>query len=320
MGLLIVLIFVVVAALVFGLGMSWDRRDHRIEQLKERLELIQRAEKRQPRPSLALIRDDLMSEIPALNRWLDQMGRGTALRNWLRQAGMGMRPGKFVLLSAGLGLIGGMFGLVWLPWYGMLAAGGPAALLPYAWAKRQRSKRLATFEIQFPEAIDLLVRASRAGHPPGAALELIANEMPEPAASEFRQVFDQQRFGLPLRDCLMNLAERIPLVDVQFFATAMVIQRESGGNLAEILEKLAFIIRERRQIHRQVKTHTAQGRMTLYVLLGMAPILLIAMLFLSHDFVMPIFTDPIGRAMLGVATVLQIVGCFLLNKIVTIEV
>src|SRR6185437_7304880 len=108
-------------------------------------------------------------------------GRGTALRNWLRQAGMGMRPGKFVLLSAGLGLIGGMFGLVWLPWYGMLAAGGPAALLPYAWAKRQRSKRLATFETQFPEAIDLLVRASRAGHPPGAALELIANEMPEPA-------------------------------------------------------------------------------------------------------------------------------------------
>src|SRR6185312_16141883 len=124
------------------------------------------------------------------------------------------------------------------------------------------------------------------------ALELIANEMPEPIAGEFRQLFDQQRFGLPLRDCLLNLAERIPLVDVQFFATSMIIQRESGGNLAEILEKLSHLIGERVKIMRQVKTHTAQGRMTMWVLV----------------------------AMLGGAAVMQIIGIFLLRKIVAIEV
>src|SRR6185437_11410523 len=137
---------------------------------------------------------------------------------------------------------------------------------------------------------------------------------------EFRQLFDQQRFGLPLRDCLLNLAERIPLVDVQFFATSMIIQRESGGNLAEILEKLSHLIRERVKIMRQVKTHTAQGRMTMWVLVAMAPVMLIVMLFLNRSLTLPLFQDPMGQAMLGGAAVMQIIGIFLLLKIVAIEV
>ncbi len=310
----------VMVALVFGLGMSWDKGDDRLRQLRERLQLVEAAEARESRPSLALIRDDLMSEIPALNRWLDRMGRGIALRAWLRQADLAMRPGKFVMLCAAFGLGAGTLASLFAPWYAALAGALVGAALPYAWAGRRRSQRLAAFQAQFPEAIDLLVRASRAGHPPSAALELISQEMPEPIAGEFRQVFDQQRFGLPLRDCLLNLAERIPLVDVQFFATSMIIQRESGGNLAEILEKLSHVIRERVKILRQVKTHTAQGRMTLYVLVGMAPIMFLALLMLNHKFMMPMFTDPMGRAMLTVAAVLQVVGIFLLNKIVNIEV
>ncbi len=310
----------VMLALVFGLGMSWDKSDDRIRQLRERLQLVDAAEQRESRPSLALIRDDLMSEIPALNRWLDRMGRGTALRAWLRQADLSMRPGKFVMLCATFGLGAGIVTSLFTPWYAALALALPGAALPYAWAHRRRSQRMAAFQAQFPEAIDLLVRASRAGHPPSAALELISSEMPSPISGEFRQVFDQQRFGLPLRDCLLNLAERVPLVDVQFFATSMIIQRESGGNLAEILEKLSYVIRERVKIMRQVKTHTAQGRMTLYVLVGMAPVMLIALMLLNHKFMMPMFTDPMGRAMMIVAAVLQVVGIFLLNKIVNIEV
>jgi tight adherence protein B len=309
-----------VAALVFGLGMSWDKGDDRMRQLRERLQLVEAAVDREARSSLSLIRDDLMSEIPALNRWLDRMGRGTALRSWLRQADLAMRPGKFLTLCAAFALGGGAVALLFAPWYGALLAALAGAALPYAWVRRKRSQRLTAFQGQFPEAIDLLVRASRAGHPPSSALELIAGEMPNPVSGEFRQVFDQQRFGLPLRDCLLNLAERVPLVDVQFFATSMIIQRESGGNLAEILEKLSHVIRERVKIMRQVKTHTAQGRMTMYVLIGMAPIMLVAMFLLSHNFMMPMFTDPMGRGMLMAAAVLQVIGIYLLNKIVSIKV
>ncbi|MGH9486120.1 MAG: type II secretion system F family protein [Terriglobales bacterium] len=313
------LIFAVVVVLVFGLGLSWDRGDRRVQQLRDRLLLVEQAEHRESRTSLALIKDDLLSEIPALNRWLGQMGRGTALQHWIRQAGSTMRPGKFVLVCGGSGLLGGLAATLWLPWYG-LGLGLVTAALPYGWMRRQRSKRLAQFQAQFPEAIELLVRASRAGHPPSAALELISEEMPEPMAGEFRQVFDQQRFGLPLRDCLLNLAERVPLVDVQFFATTMILQRESGGNLAEILEKLSHLIRERVKIQRDVKTHTAQGRMTMWVLVAMAPVMLAVMLFLNRSLTMPLFQDPMGQMMLAGAAGLQIVGIFLLRRIVAIEV
>jgi tight adherence protein B len=198
-----------------------------------------------------------------------------------------------------------------------LAAGG---LLPCAWVRSRRQKRLTLFQNQFPEAIDLLTRASRAGHPPAAALELIATEMPEPVAGEFRQVFDQQRFGLPLRDCLLNLGERVPLVDVRLFAIAIIIQRESGGNLAEILDKLAGLIRERVKLQRQVRTHTAQGRMTTWVLMALAPILLVVMFALARNFVLPMFTDPVGRALLSLGAVLQVAGLLLLKRVVRIQV
>ncbi|HXE30375.1 MAG TPA: type II secretion system F family protein [Terriglobales bacterium] len=319
MTLYLIALFLMAAALVFGLGMSWDNGDDRMKQLRERLQLVEQAERRQSRASLALIRDDLLSEIPALNKWLSKVGRGDQLKNWLGQAGIRTLPGKFVLTCVASGLGCGMAAILFFPWYGFLAA-LPGSLLPVGWASHRRTKRLALFQQQFPEAIELLVRASRAGHPPSSALELIANEMPEPIAGEFRQVFDQQRFGLPLRDCLLNLAERIPLVDVQFFSIAVIIQRESGGNLAEILDKLSSLIRERVKIMREVKTHTAQGRMTMWVLMALAPIMLVAMLVLSHDFVMPMFSDPLGREMLAAGVVLQIIGLYLLGKVIDIKV
>src|SRR6185312_10247044 len=159
-----------------------------------------------------------------------------------------------------------------------------------------------------------------AGHPPNTTLELIANETAEPVAGEFRQVYDQQRFGLPLRDCLLNLGQRVPLMDVQFFAIAVIIQRESGGNLAEILDKLAGLIRERVKILREVKTRTAQGRMTMWVLVALAPIMLLLTFFLNRSMTEPMFTDPLGQEMLAVGAVLQLIGLMLLNKIIQIKV
>jgi tight adherence protein B len=316
----LILLALLIAALVVGLSLSWGGGDDRMQKLRERLDLVQQAERRAPRASLTLLRDDLLSEVPALQRWLSQAGTGVRLKRWLEQAAVGMRPGKFVLLCAGSSLI--CWTLLMLLRQPLVALLGLllGALLPCAWVRHRRQARLMRFQHQFPEAIDLLVRASRAGHPPAAALELIATEMPEPVAGEFRQVFDQQRFGLPLRDCLLNLGERVPLVDVQIFSIAIIIQRESGGNLAEILDKLSSLIRERVKLKRQILTHTAQGRMTTWVLMSLAPILLVVMLLLSKPFMMPMFTDPVGRGMLILGAVLQGVGLLLLRRVVQIRV
>ena len=135
----------------------------------------------------------------------------------------------------------------------------------------RRQKRFEKIEELFPEAIDTLARAVRAGHAFTTALEMISNEISEPLASEFRQLYEEQKFGMPVRDALMNLTERVPLVDIKFFVTAVMLQRETGGNLAEILDNLSYVIRERFKIQRQVRVHTAQGRLTMALLMGMPP-------------------------------------------------
>ena len=157
-----------------------------------------------------------------------------------------------------------------------------------------RTKRFQKFEEKFPEAIDTLARAVRAGHAFTTALEMIANEVSEPVAGEFRQLYEEQKFGLPVRDALLNLADRIPLVDVKFFVTAVMLQRETGGNLAEILDNLSYVIRERFKILRQVRVHTAQGRLTMVLLMALPPTIVLIMQLLNPGFIRPLFTDPIG--------------------------
>ncbi len=165
-----------------------------------------------------------------------------------------------------------------------------------------------------------LARAVRAGHAFTTALEMISNETSEPLASEFRQLFEEQKFGMPVRDALMNLTERVPLVDVKFFVTAVMLQRETGGNLAEILDNLSYVIRERFKIQRQARVHTAQGRLTMAVLMGMPPIVVAVLEIFSPEFVYPLFHDPIGHALLVVSLSLQTIGYFVIRKIIKIQV
>ena len=173
-----------------------------------------------------------------------------------------------VVLAVIAVIVGGnvMFG-----WAGLLLG----FFIPYAYASHMRTKRFQKFEEKFPEAIDTLARAVRAGHAFTTALEMIANELAEPVAGEFRQLYEEQKFGLPVRDALVNLTERIPLVDVKFFVTAVMLQRETGGNLAEILDNLSHIIRERFKILRQVRVHTAQGRLTMVLLMALPPTIVV---------------------------------------------
>jgi tight adherence protein B len=201
-----------------------------------------------------------------------------------------------------------------------IAAAGFGASLPYIYARRRKAKRLEAFEECFPEAIDLLGRAIRAGHAFSTGLQMVGEESPEPLAGEFRRVFEEQKFGLAIEDSLLALADRIDLVDMRIFVTALLIQREVGGNLAEILDKISYTIRERFTIQRQVRVYTAQGRFTGY-LLAVLPIgvgFLIWML--NHEYMMILFSHPTGRLMISLAALLQIIGFFVIRKIIHIEV
>jgi tight adherence protein B len=194
------------------------------------------------------------------------------------------------------------------------------ALLPYSYASYRRGKRFSKFEELFPEAIDTLARAVRAGHAFTTAIELIANEVDEPIASEFRKLFEEQKFGMPVRDALLNLAERMPLVDVKFFVTAVMLQRETGGNLAEILDNLSHMIRERFKIMRQVRVYTAQGRLTMILLMALPPVIVVVMLLMNPTFIRPLFADPLGHAAIVIGITLQTIGYFVIRKIIQIQV
>jgi tight adherence protein B len=205
------------------------------------------------------------------------------------------------------------------PWgFPIGAAAGVA--LPFLVLKMKRRRRLLSFEENFPEALDLISRALKAGHAFATGLKMVADEMDEPIGPEFRKTFDEQNFGLPLKDSLENLTQRIPSLDVRFFATAVLIQRETGGNLSEILENLAHVVRERFKILRQVRVYTAHGRLTGYVLLALPAFLAIALSFTSPGHMELLFKERLGQQMLMVALGMQVFGYLWIQKVIKIEV
>jgi tight adherence protein B len=327
LGLIAILVFVVVAMGVFAVASLLDQRSAQARLLRERLASVQEAAARQPSEELALLRDEMLSKIPAIDNLLRRSSRISNLQPFLEQANLKIRAGNILMLCA--------ISAVGLAGVGFLAAGSLppnqallfaavglvlGGFLPYSYASYRRTKRFQKFEELFPEAIDTLARAVRAGHAFTTALELIANELSEPVASEFRKLFEEQKFGLPVRDALMNLAERVPLVDVKFFVTAVMLQRETGGNLAEILDNLSYVIRERFKIMRQVRVYTAQGRLTMMLLMGLPPVIVITMLTTSPAFIRPLFADPIGHFLVVAGIVLQTLGYFVIRKIIRIQV
>lgn len=241
--------------------------------------------------------------------------------NLLEQARLQWSVGTYVLITLGLLFA---FGFAALLASGSLIVATIAAVIgafiPYLSARRKATLRLYRFEEGFPEAIDLLTRAIRAGHPLSAGMRMVAEEAPDPIGEEFHETFEQQRFGLPFEDALLGLTDRVDLVDVRIFATAVLVQREVGGNLAEVLDNLAKTIRGRFAIRRQLRVYTAQGRLSGYVL-GALPILVgIAIFFLDRDYMMTLFLSPIGRFAVVLAVIMQIIGYLWIRKIVNIEI
>jgi len=320
-ALMALLVFVLVALAAFALGSLLDQRNAQARLIKERLANERKAPELAAEDELALLRDEQLSQIPALDTVLRRSARVANIQKMLAQTGMSMRAGNFLGMSALAGVLATFVAYalskrVEIAWVAMLVG----FVLPYAYASYRRNKRFEKFEELFPQAIDTLARAVRAGHAFTTALEMITDEVAEPVSGEFRQLFEEQKFGMPVRDALMNLTDRMPLVDVKFFVTAVMLQRETGGNLAEILDNLSYVIRERFKIQRQVRVYTAQGRLTMALLMGMPPIIVTVMLILNPAFIRPLFSDPIGHMLLVAGITLQTVGYFVIRKIIRIQV
>jgi tight adherence protein B len=239
----------------------------------------------------------------------------------LQQAGLSWSLQTLFILSIGMAVgVGSMTLIATRSTLVAVVATAIGAALPSMYVRRKRTKRLNAFEEFLPESIDLVGRALRAGHPLSAGFKMAADDGPEPVSGEFRRIFEEQRFGLPIQDSLLAMADRVNLVDVRILVTAILIQREVGGNLAEILDNLSAVIRARFTIRRQIRVYTAQGRMTGY-LLSVLPIFIFTILYmLNPQYMSILFTDPIGKILIVVAITMQLMGFLWIRKIIKIEI
>lgn len=241
----------------------------------------------------------------------------------LEQAGLKWKPARVVHSCIAVFIVVFLMVryVVGLPYQSVqLLAGLVAAILPVIYILRLRAKRLHKFEEMFPESLEFVARSMRAGHAFSVSLEMIHREFQEPLAGEFRRTFDEHNLGMPLDQALLKLAARVPLLDVHFFVSAVLLQKRTGGNLAEILDKLAYVIRERFKLRGRIRAISAHGRMT-GVALTMIPIgVALLMFYVNPSYISFFIEDETGNIMLGVAILLQMIGYLIIRKIVSIEV
>jgi tight adherence protein B len=265
--------------------------------------------------------DVRVTSVPLLDRLMAQhAGFTRAIEQLLLEAGSSLSVGALVALSAAAGLVGGIIGLAALrsaSAAALFAAMG--AVAPLLFIQRRRRKRLQTFEEQFPEAIDLVARALRAGHAFTTGLSIAAEEMPAPVGAEFKRVYDQQSFGMSMPEALRAMAHRVPVLDARFFVTAVLTQRESGGNLAEVLDNLSSVMRDRFKVKRQIRVVSAHGRISGWVLSLVPPALAVFLYTVQPEFMGILVEDPIGVRLVMVAVVLQLLGTYVISRLVRIE-
>ena len=319
LALVFVGIFLVVALLLIASGTGASQRT------KQTLALLSSAlavGNRQLEDQIVDIRKhELLSAVPWINRWLLKVELAPRLRSTLYQANVKWTAGGLLLISAACFVI---------PSYLLYLRTGavPFALLvglllgaaPFVYVLHKRRQRFNKFEEELPEALNLMVSALRAGHSLVAALGLVGSESPEPIGSEFKICCDEQNYGLELRTALDNLVSRVPLQDVRIVTTAILIQKESGGNLAEVLDKTAYVIRERFRLKRQVRIHTAQGRLTGWILSFLPIVLGIALYFINPDHMSLLWKRDIGVKLMYAAGAMTITGALIIRKIVRMDV
>jgi tight adherence protein B len=268
-----------------------------------------------------LARNELMSEIPSLNRALLSVQAALQLKKMLDQADLHITPSRLVMFSGMAGILAAMAasvisGNILL----MFVSGFAAAGVPFIHVWYKRSKRFDAFLEHLPDALDLMARALSAGHAFSEAMHMVSTEMPEPIATEFRKTYEEQNLGLSLKLALENLTQRIPLIDLRMCVTAVLIQRETGGNLAEILEKVAYTIRERFRIMGDLKTLTTSARMSAWLLCGLPIFVSIVITAMNPEYMSVLWKDQRGHYLIATALILQVTGMLIVRKILNIKI
>jgi len=312
-------VFMAVAALVGAIATVLNGNANPV--VEERLDVLAGLKSSAPQSVLeseSLFAQAMDDSEGAIERLLTRFGNWRLL---FEQAGLDWTAPKFLAMCAivaGGGLAAGLGTGMHIAISCSFAAAG--AVLPFGYVLFKRKRRLKAFAVKLPDAMELLSRALRAGHSLAAGFSLVAEEMKDPIGGEFAQVFEEQNLGVSQEDALRSLADRVPNMDLRFFVTAIILQRQTGGDLAEILDKIGRLIRERFQIWGQIQALTGEGRLSGIVLLALPPALFLAVYRLNPDYVMVLFTDPLGQQMLAGGVVMQVLGALVIRKIINIKV
>ena len=313
-------ILLFIAVVIAVAGMIMHRQGEGLRQMQDRLKGL--GHKSGPKVAeRSVTRDSRYSAIPFLDAFLRRLDLSGKLELLLYQAGLTMRVGQLILLIAGFAMAGYFFGLFVfhrvVPALLFTAAFAP---IPYGWVRWKKHVRMKKFAEEFPDSLDLLVSALRAGLSFSAAMQIVAEESPEPVRSEFAVTVEEQSLGLEFRECLVNLTKRVDSLDLRFFVTAVILQRETGGNLAEVLENSSRLIRDRFRILGDIATFTAQGRMTGAILFCLPFGICVFTIVITPDYFRPMLASEGGRAALWIAGSAQVLGALVIRKIVNIKV
>jgi tight adherence protein B len=318
--ILLIIGVVTILCLAFGLLVVATTQPDLHKAVRQRLAAIPAAENRLgqgPPDAPQFLKEAGLAPAGWLHALLNRLAGSEKLRRYIAQGNSSQTVQNVFLLSLGLGIAGFVLALLFAPALPIeILAGCALASLPSLQVVWRRSRRIASFAAGLPEAVDMMARSLRAGHSMAAAIEIVSLNSIEPTASEFGQVFQQQNFGLPLREALTQLLDRVPSQDLRILVTAILVQRETGGNLVELLDRTAFILRDRLRIHGEIRIHTAQGRMTGWVLSLLPVIMLILINLLNPGYSRILFTDPFGRKLLYGGAALIVAGALIINRIV----
>lgn len=318
---MLVLLFVVLVILEFVVVLVATKPTKEEVDLGKRLVGFDRGSVTEQSVNPDILKREAFSDLPLVNAILRRLKLAANIDILIKQANSTWTVGRVLFGALLLFVVGGFIAGTWLhntP--AGLIIGVVAGSVPYVMLVIQRKSRLNKFASVLPEAIDLMARALRAGHAVTAAIEMVAREVANPVGSEFRRVFEEQNFGLPIREALLNLASRVPVPDLQFLVTAMLVQKETGGNLAEVLDKAGAVIRERARLLGQLRIYTAQGRMTGWIL-GLLPfIVFVLMNIVNPAYGRTLIEDPMGRKAIWLGLGMMCIGIYLIRKIVDIKV
>jgi tight adherence protein B len=319
MSLLLLFVFILVAVFTVLVVFTQPTRAEKLAH--SRLETAAGRDPVRVSQRIDILRHDSYSKIPWLNRLFGKLTPAARLQKLIVEADLDWSVGRL--------LLGSITAFLVVYWICEILSVNPlvipllvtfAFVAPYAYVITRRKRQFKKFASLLPDAMDLVSRALQAGHSLTAALDLVGQEIADPVGKEFRRVSEEQNLGLPLRDALLNLADRVPVPDVQFLVAAMLIQRETGGNLVEVLDKTTALLRERVRLQGEIRIYTAQGRLTGWILCVLPIIMFFALNALNPNYTAPLLNEPVGRHLLIAGVVFMAFGILVIRSIVSIKV